>query len=145
MNTKNTMINIISPVNDGTDTNLKLESSSTPAPETRVRKPRRSNKEIQAEYEQFKTLLEEGRPVLEICHVMQIRMFQCSTYLAKIGLEKTNIDQQYGACQGHCLPQSILKALGGGRQDLFKFEVVENGVLVSLHMPLNENVTLTNT
>ena len=145
MKTKNSDFSSMEVANNASDTNAQLESSSNPAPETRVRKPRRSNKEIQAEYEQFKTLLEEGRPVLEICHVMQIRMSQCSTYLGKIGLEKTNIDQQYGACQGHCLPQSILKALGGGRQDLFKFEIVENGVLVSLHMPLNENVTLTNT
>lgn len=143
MKTKDSEFLPMEVANDAPDTNSQLESSSKPAPVKRTRKHRRSNKEIRAEYEQFKILLEEARPVLEICHEMQLTISQCTSYLAKVTLEKTKTDQQYGACYGHCLPESFLKALCGDREDLFKFKNVEGGILVSLHKTLTESTTLT--
>ena len=112
--------------------NDQPDMASNSVPEEKTRKPRRSAKEIWAEYEKFKTLFEEGRPLLEISRLMGIRKAQCDSYLIKISREKNNQEQQYGVCEGHCLPESIRKTLGGDRKDLFKFEPVPNGVLVSL-------------
>ncbi len=115
-------------------TNERSEMSDTTASEKKMRKPRRSAQEIQAEYEEFKALFQEGRPVLEISRTLGIRKSQTDSYLMKISLEQHKRSLSYGVCEGHHLPDSIRDILGGDRKDIFKFERVEDGVLVKLHI-----------
>lgn len=119
-------------------TNERSDMSDTTA-KRKTHKPRRTAKEIQAEFEEFKALLEEGRPILEIILLMELRKSQADSYLTKISLEKYKQTLSYGVCEGHCLPESIRKMLGGDRKDLYKFEPFEaadgNTVLVKLHKP----------
>jgi len=116
-----------------------LDLDVSAVPEKKTRKPRRSSREIQAEFEKFKELLEEGRPILEVTRMLGLRKPQSDSYLMKITQEKHRQALSYGVCEGHCLPESIRKILGGDRKDLFKFHPFEDedgkAVLLKLHMP----------
>jgi hypothetical protein len=112
----------------------RSEMSDSSTSEKKSRKPRRSAKEIQAEFEEFKALFEEGRPILEISRTLGIRKSQTDSYLMKISLEQHKRALSYGVCEGHCIPESIRDILGGDRKDIFKFEPFEDGVLIKLHM-----------
>lgn len=116
----------------------QFDTNITSASEKRPRKPRRSAKEIKAEYEEFKALFEEGRPFLEITLLLGLRKSQADSYLTRISLEKLKRTQSYGVCEGHCIPESIRNILGGDRKDLFKFTTIEDedgsAVMVRLHM-----------
>lgn len=100
--------------------------NSNPAPIKRTRKPRRSAKEIQAEYEEFKSLFEEKRSILEITHMLGLSKSQADSYLSKISWEENKRTLSYGVCQGHCIPESIRIILDAGSKDLFKFEPFED-------------------
>ena len=121
-----------------TASNVESEMLDNTASEKSTRKPRRSAKEIQAEYEKFKVLLDEGRPILEIIRTLGIRKSQADSYLMKISLEKHRRGLNYGVCEGHSIADSIRDILGGTRKDLFKFERFKDGndiaVLIKLHM-----------
>ncbi len=112
----------------------RSEMLDTSASANKTRKPRRSAKEIQAEFEEFKALFEDGRPILEISRTLGIRKSQTDSYLMKISLEQHERALSYGVCEGHCIPESIRDILGGDRKDIFKFEPFEDGVLIKLHM-----------
>lgn len=126
MKTKNLDFSPMEVANDAPDTNAKLESSSNPAPVKRTRKPRRSAKEIQAEYKEFKALFEEKRSILEITYMLGLTKSQADSYLTKISWEENRRTMSYGVFEGHCIPESIRIILDGGRKDLFKFEPFED-------------------
>lgn len=119
--------------------NEPSEMSDSTTSEKKTRKPRRSAKAIQAEYEKFKALFKEGRPILEISRTLGIRKSQVDSYLMKISLEKHNRALSYEVHEGHQLPESSINFLGGGRKDIFKFENLENEdgryIVVKLHRP----------
>jgi hypothetical protein len=100
--------------------------SSNPAPVKKTRKPRRSAKDIQAEYKEFKALFEEKRSILEITHMLGLTKSQTDSYLTKISWEENMRTLSYGVCEGHCIPESIRIILDGDRKDLFKFEPFED-------------------
>ena len=120
-------------------TNERSEMVDTTVSEKKTRKPRRSAKEIQAEYEEFKALFKEGRPILEISRTLGIRKSQVDSYLMKISLEQHKRALSYEVHEGHQLPESSINFLGGGRKDIFKFENLENEdgryIVVKLHRP----------
>jgi hypothetical protein len=120
-------------------TNERSEMVDTTVSEKKTRKPRRSAKEIQAEYEEFKALFKEGRPILEISRTLGIRKSQVDSYLMKISLEQHKRAMSYEVHEGHQLPESSIYFLGGGRKDIFKFENLENAdgryIVVKLHRP----------
>jgi hypothetical protein len=117
----------------------RSEMSDNSASTNKTRKPRRSAKEIQAEYEEFKALFKEGRPILEISRTLGIRKSQVDSYLMKISLEQHKRALSYEVHEGHQLPESSINFLGGGRKDIFKFENLENEdgryIVVKLHRP----------
>jgi len=119
--------------------NEQSEMADSTTSEKRPRKPRRSAKEIQSEYGEFKALFEEGRPILEISRTLGIRKSQVDSYLMKISLEQHKRALSYEVHEGHQLPESSINFLGGGRKDIFKFENLENEdgryIVVRLHRP----------
>ncbi len=117
--------------------NRNIDSANDFTPEKKQRKPRRTAKEMKAEYEEFKSYYDQGLPILEICHVMRLTKAQSESYLSKISLEINNQSRKYGVCEGHSLPDSIRNILGGTRKSLYKFCVADGGVLISLHLPSN--------
>jgi len=119
-------------------TNERFDMSDTTA-KRKTHKPRRTAKEIQAEFEEFKALFKEGRPILEISRTLGIRKSQVDSYLMKISLEQHKRTLSYEVHEGHQLPESSINFLGGGRKDIFKFENLENEdgryIVVRLHNP----------
>ena len=115
-------------------TNERSEMVDTTVSEKKTRKPRRSAREIKAEYEKFKALLDERRPILEICRLLEIRKSQADSYLTKILLDKHDQVQSYAVCEGHLVPECIRNMVGGTRKDLFKVELSEKGAFVTVLM-----------
>ena len=139
---KKNINHIAKPINrnesTATATNEQNDTLLTAIPEKRPRNPRRPDKKIQAEFEEFKALYKEGRPILEIIRTMGIGKSQADSCLRKISLEQQKRALRYGVCEGHCLPESIRDILGGDRDDLFKFEPFKDedghAVRIKLHI-----------
>ena len=105
------------------------ESPADRKPKTR--KARRTKAEIDAEYQKFKELWGKKLLYLEILAHLKITDSQGKRYLSRIGLESIDHEKEKGACKGLNLPEGILKMLGGTKDDIFRYEKIEDGVSIS--------------
>ena len=124
-------------INTNVAENNEMKQETTPeipamqAP--KEKRTRRTKALIDAEYQKFKEYYDSGFPILEIFTFMKISKAQCTSYMSKISLEKNKNDQKYGVCKGHSLPESIREMLKGSKDELFKYEINPDGVLITLH------------
>lgn len=93
---------------------------------------RRSVSEINKEYLEFVNLYKNGLTPFEIMRKINISKVQYKNYFADAIIRKEIVpaNHEYGTCFGRHLPEAIRTELKADKEDLIRFKVVNEGVLL---------------
>lgn len=102
------------------------------------KKHRRSVAEIREENQQFVKLYQSGLTPFEIMRKLSISKAQYKKHFADAIIEEhiTLATHEYGTCSGKHLPKEICKHLQATKEDLIRFESIDENKVVLIKVDM---------